>query len=188
MAKKLKENVFEIVYQQKLDMYFFTKCGRSALGEAVAHAPPGCRGATRLSGATPLWSLVQWLPSATNANLFLLWYARKPTARDNSKGTKFVKNGNKTKLPEWREHWLKILFSTKILPLEFSLAVGSHGSHNRKRFALVAEGNHCIRLQRGVAPWSSSLICWDQKKNKDMENIVLFLRLDQKRSRNSLWQ
>ena len=23
-----------------------------------------------------------------------------------------------------------------------------------KRFALVAEGNHCSRLQRGVAPWS----------------------------------
>ena len=72
MVNKLIENVFEIVEQQKLDLYFFTKCGRSALGEAVAHAPPGRRGAMRLHGATPLWSLLQWLPSATNANLFLL--------------------------------------------------------------------------------------------------------------------
>ena len=31
----------------------------------------------------------------------------------------------------------------KSLPLEYSLAVGSRGSHNRKRFALVAAGNHC---------------------------------------------
>ena len=31
----------------------------------------------------------------------------------------------------------------KSLPLQFSLAVGSRGSHNRKRFALVAAGNHC---------------------------------------------
>ena len=37
--------------------------GRSALGEAVAHAPPARRGAMRLHGATPLWSLGnQWEP------------------------------------------------------------------------------------------------------------------------------
>ena len=45
-----------------------------------------------------------------------------------------------------RKSFLKFL--TKILPLEFSLAVGSRGSHNRKRSA--------TRLQRGVAPWSRS--------------------------------
>ena len=43
---------------------------------------------------------------------------------------------------KWLENCLS-KFLTKILPLEFSLAVGSRGSHNRKRFALVAEGNHC---------------------------------------------
>ena len=45
---------------------------------------------------------------------------------------------------KWRENWSKMLFEmlTNILPLEFSLAVGSRGSHDRKSFALVAEGNH----------------------------------------------
>ena len=40
-----------------------------------------------------------------------------------------------------RKCFLKFL--TNIFTLEFSLAVGSCGSHNRKRFALVAKGNHC---------------------------------------------
>ena len=45
-----------------------------------------------------------------------------------------------------------------LLPLGFSLAVGSRGSHNRKRFALVAEGIHCHQTPEGriVAPWSRS--------------------------------
>ena len=52
-----------------------------------------------------------------------------------------------------------------MLPLEFSLAVGSRGSHNRKRFALVGvtiekglpQATIASRLQRGVAPWSRSI-------------------------------
>ena len=40
------------------------------------------------------------------------------------------------------------------LPLEFSLAVGTRRSHKKKRSVLVATGNYCSRLQRGVAPWS----------------------------------
>ena len=55
------------------------------LGEAVANAPPVRRGAMRLHGATPLWSLLQWLPLATNANLFLLYLPRELTAREDSK-------------------------------------------------------------------------------------------------------
>ena len=44
MARKMIENVLEIVDQQKLDLYFFIKCGLSTLGEAVAHAPPRAQG------------------------------------------------------------------------------------------------------------------------------------------------
>ena len=67
------------------------------------------------------------------------------------------KNQSCSKLPEMARKLIENVFWKfwpKFLPLEFSLAVGSRGSHNRKRFALVAEGNHCSRLQRGVAPWS----------------------------------
>ena len=42
------------------------------------------------------------------------------------------------------------IFLTKMLPLEFSLAVGSRVSHNRKRFTLDAEGNHCPLDSRGA--------------------------------------
>ena len=63
---------------------------------AVAHAPPEHRGTIRLHRATPLWSLLQWLPSATNANLFLLWLPREPTARENTKGKNVGQSFQKT--------------------------------------------------------------------------------------------
>ena len=44
--------------------------------------------------------------------------------------------------------------SQKLCEEERWLYIGSRGSYNRKRLALVANGNYCRRLQRGVARWS----------------------------------
>ena len=68
-----------------------------------------------------------------------------------SKGTFLVFEANKicqigeeVKKSYLKENSSKMFFEiSNFLPWEFSFAVGSSGSHNRKRFALVAEGNHC---------------------------------------------
>ena len=41
-------------------------------------------------GKYSVCSLLQWLPAATNANLFLLYLPREPTTRENSKGKQLL--------------------------------------------------------------------------------------------------